>query len=64
MEPDFWDFHIIGDENCDACVVEPVTCEVCKKGLIHTQFDADLVAVEGKCDRCQFVDEPASLVIE
>lgn len=54
---DWWSFHEVGNPTCDACAVEPVSCP-CGEGLIHTQFDEELEAVEGRCDQCQ-QDVPA-----
>lgn len=52
MEPGFWDYHDMGSATCDACAVDPVSCD-CGEGLIHTQFREELDALEGRCDGCQ-----------
>lgn len=43
-------FHEVDNPSCDACYMPPSRCEC--GGLMHTQFDEDLTAIEGKCDRC------------
>ena len=59
---DMWEFHTVGDADCDACVVEPTSCDC--GGLIHTHFATDLEAIEGRCDQCKRVDEPAFAVVD
>lgn len=49
---DFFDFHEVGNAECDACVIPPVACESCGVGLVHMQFDETLEATEGQCDMC------------
>lgn len=61
---EWWEYHSIGKADCDACVVEPVPCGVCGQGLMHTQFDESLVAVEGRCDNCQRVGVPEPEEVE
>lgn len=63
MSRDWWVFHTEGDQHCDACAILPVPCEVCDRGLIHTQFAEDLTAIEGKCDNCQRIDVPALVAV-
>ncbi|KKN83837.1 hypothetical protein LCGC14_0294900 [marine sediment metagenome] len=62
---DFWDMHQTLDATCDcppvqcdACVIDPVICDECGRGFIHTHFDEDLEALEGRCDYCSCLGVP------
>lgn len=65
MKCEWWDFHSVGDEDCDACATAPQVhylgwSDDCD-GLIHTQLNEALEALETKCDRCGvgLLPEPA-----
>lgn len=60
----WFDYHEEGNAECDACVVPPVSCETCQTGLVHTQLDEELEAVEARCDQCSAVDVPEPVAVE
>ncbi len=58
---DFWDFHVRGDKECEACAVGPNLCPDCG-GLLHTHFEDDLNEAVTECDNnCGRVPTPTPL---
>lgn len=62
---DWFDFHEVGNADCDACAILPVMPCDCGKGLMHTQFAEELdIIIEGRCDACDGALSKLSVVIE
>ena len=53
---DWWQFHDVGNNQCSACAVTELPVCACGKGLVHTQFSAELDAIEARCDQGAALD--------
>lgn len=58
----WFDFHTKGDPNCTACAVAPTLCSDCGQ-LVHTHFEEELEAIEGKCEGCNVKIDPSALEV-